>query len=85
MNYIYKQRLFTLNVLKKTFLRLYFTLGVITVTTTNLVKTVLGLLSGIGDLWQRKMFGGIYIDCDDLFIATVHGAHSTPFVATDGL
>src|SRR5882757_137674 len=39
----------------------------------DLVKTVLDLLSGIGHLRQRKMFGGIYIYCDDLFIATVHG------------
>lgn len=39
----------------------------------DLVKTVLDLLSGIGQLRQRKMFGGIYIYCDDLFIATVHG------------
>ena len=40
----------------------------------ELVKTVLHLLSGIGKLRQRKMFGGIYIYCDDLFIATVHGS-----------
>lgn len=39
----------------------------------DLVKTVLDLLSGIGPLRQRKMFGGIYIYCDDLFVATVHG------------
>ena len=39
----------------------------------DLVKTVLDLLSGIGELRQRKMFGGIYIYCDGLFIATVHG------------
>lgn len=38
----------------------------------DLVKTALALLSGIGELRQRKMFGGIYIYCDDLFIATVH-------------
>lgn len=38
----------------------------------DLVKTVLGLLCGIGHLRQKKMFGGIYIYCDDLFIATVH-------------
>lgn len=30
------------------------------------------LLSGIGDLRTRKMFGGTYIYCDDLFIATIH-------------
>ena len=40
--------------------------------TPNLVKTVLDLLSGIGQLRERKMFGGVYIYCDDLFIATVH-------------
>lgn len=33
---------------------------------------VLDLLSGMGVLRQRKMFGGIYIYCDDLFIATIH-------------
>lgn len=38
----------------------------------DLVKTVLELLSGIGELRQRRMFGGTYIYCDDLFIATVH-------------
>ena len=38
----------------------------------DLLKTVLDLLSGIGQLRQRKMFGGTYIYCDDLFIATVH-------------
>lgn len=49
-------------------------MGVITVTADpDLVKTVLDLLSGIGPLRQRKMFGGIYIYCDDLFVATVHG------------
>lgn len=39
---------------------------------TDLLKTVLHLLSGLGTLRQRKMFGGVYIYCDDLFIATVH-------------
>ena len=34
--------------------------------------TVLQLLSGMGVLRQRKMFGGVYIYCDDLFIATIH-------------
>lgn len=34
--------------------------------------TVLKLLSGMGVLRQRKMFGGVYIYCDDLFIATIH-------------
>lgn len=38
----------------------------------DLVTTVLDLLSGIGELRQRKMFGGTYIYCDDMFIATVH-------------
>jgi DNA transformation protein and related proteins len=38
----------------------------------DLVNTVLELLSGLGVLRQRKMFGGTYIYCDDLFIATVH-------------
>jgi DNA transformation protein len=47
-------------------------LGVITMA-VDLVKTVLDLLSGIGQLRQRKMFGGTYIYCDELFIATVHG------------
>jgi DNA transformation protein and related proteins len=41
-------------------------------TESPLLKTVLDLLSGIGVLRQRKMFGGIYIYCDDLFIATIH-------------
>jgi DNA transformation protein and related proteins len=40
--------------------------------TPDLLQTVLALLSGIGQLRQRKMFGGIYIYCDDLFIATLH-------------
>jgi DNA transformation protein and related proteins len=39
---------------------------------SDLLSTVLHLLSGLGVLRQRKMFGGIYIYCDDLFIATVH-------------
>jgi DNA transformation protein len=38
----------------------------------DLLSTVLGLLCGLGELRQRKMFGGTYIYCDDLFIATVH-------------
>jgi DNA transformation protein and related proteins len=41
-------------------------------TDQNLVATVLELLSGIGVLRQRKMFGGVYIYCDGLFFATVH-------------
>ena len=28
----------------------------------------------LGEIRQRKMFGGVYIYCDDLFIATVHDA-----------
>ena len=28
----------------------------------------------LGTIRQRKMFGGVYIYCDDLFIATVHDA-----------
>ena len=39
---------------------------------SEFVAKVLDLLSGIGHLRYRKMFGGIYIYCDDLFIATVH-------------
>jgi DNA transformation protein and related proteins len=37
-----------------------------------LLGKVLDLLSGLGVLRQRKMFGGVYIYCDDLFIATIH-------------
>jgi DNA transformation protein and related proteins len=37
-----------------------------------LLRTVLDLMSGIGVLRQRKMFGGVYVYCDDLFIATIH-------------
>lgn len=37
-----------------------------------MVSIVLDLLSGMGELRQRRMFGGTYIYCDDLFIATVH-------------
>ena len=29
-------------------------------------------MSGMGVLRQRKMFGGVYVYCDDLFIATIH-------------
>jgi DNA transformation protein and related proteins len=39
---------------------------------SEFLNTVLPLLSGLGVLSQRKMFGGVYIYCDDLFIATVH-------------
>ena len=28
--------------------------------------------ASLGSIRQRKMFGGVYIYCDDLFIATVH-------------
>lgn len=38
----------------------------------DILATVLDLLSGVGALRTRKMFGGTYIYCDDLFIATVH-------------
>jgi DNA transformation protein and related proteins len=37
-----------------------------------MVASVLGLLRGLGELRHRNMFGGTYIYCDDLFIATVH-------------
>lgn len=37
-----------------------------------LLNMTLDLMSGIGVLRQRKMFGGVYIYCDDLFIATIH-------------
>ena len=30
------------------------------------------ILSDLGKLRGRKMFGGTYIYCDDLFIATIH-------------
>jgi DNA transformation protein and related proteins len=39
---------------------------------SDVLTTALQLLSGIGELRTRKMFGGTYIYCDDLFIATVH-------------
>jgi DNA transformation protein and related proteins len=29
-------------------------------------------MSGMGVLRQRKMFGGVYVYCDDLFVATIH-------------
>jgi DNA transformation protein and related proteins len=41
-------------------------------TVPDLLATVLRQLSGLGELRQRRMFGGTYIYCDDLFIATVH-------------
>ena len=34
-----------------------------------MLNMTLDLMSGIGVLRQRKMFGGVYIYCDDLFIA----------------
>ena len=40
--------------------------------TLEMLDNVLTLLDGLGALRTRKMFGGIYIYCDDLFIATVH-------------
>jgi DNA transformation protein and related proteins len=57
---------------------------------TPLLDTVLDLMSGMGVLRQRKIFGGVYIYCDDLFIATIHdetlyfkanAATKAPFVA----
>ena len=39
----------------------------------KLLTSALDLLEGFGTLRTRKMFGGTYIYCDDLFIATVHG------------
>jgi DNA transformation protein and related proteins len=38
----------------------------------SLLNATLDLMSGIGELRHRKMFGGVYIYCDDLFIATIH-------------
>jgi hypothetical protein len=38
----------------------------------HLVETVLKFMSGVGVLRTRTMFGGVYIYCDDLFVATVH-------------
>jgi DNA transformation protein and related proteins len=38
----------------------------------NLLRLVLQRLHGLGVLRTRKMFGGLYIYCNDLFIATVH-------------
>ena len=38
----------------------------------NLLHLVLQKLRGLGVLRTRKMFGGQYIYCNDLFIATVH-------------
>jgi DNA transformation protein and related proteins len=38
----------------------------------NLLHLVLQQLHGLGVLRTRKMFGGLYIYCNDLFIATVH-------------
>ena len=40
----------------------------------KLLTSALDQLEGIGTLRTRKMFGGTYIYCDDLFIATVHGS-----------
>ena len=36
-----------------------------------LVQALKGL-APLGEIRQRKMFGGVYIYCNDLFIATVH-------------
>ncbi len=38
----------------------------------DLLSRVLERLAGLGKLRHRKMFGGTYIYCDDLFIATIH-------------
>ena len=38
----------------------------------DFLQLVIQQLKGLGVLRTRKMFGGQYIDCDDLFIATVH-------------
>lgn len=38
----------------------------------DLLELVLQQLAGLGVLRTRKMFGGQYIYCDDLFIATIH-------------
>jgi DNA transformation protein and related proteins len=38
----------------------------------DILGSTLDLLRGIGELRTRRMFGGTYIYCDDLFIATVH-------------
>lgn len=39
---------------------------------TDPLALTLKLLKGFGTLRTRKMFGGTYIYCDDLFIATIH-------------
>lgn len=38
----------------------------------NLLAHVLDQLAALGALRHRKMFGGVYIYCDDRFIATIH-------------
>jgi DNA transformation protein and related proteins len=38
----------------------------------SLLNSTLDLMLGIGELRHRKMFGGVYIYCNDLFIATIH-------------
>ena len=38
----------------------------------KLLETVLDRLAELGTLRTRKMFGGVYIYCDDRFIATIH-------------
>jgi DNA transformation protein and related proteins len=38
----------------------------------SLLSATLDLMSGIRELRHRKMFGGVYIYCDNLFIATIH-------------
>lgn len=41
-------------------------------TRSSLLNNVLGLMAGLGTLRHRRMFGGVYIYCDNLFIATLH-------------
>ena len=43
-------------------------------TVPDLLAHVLKSFSALGKLRHRKMFGGVYIYCDDLFFATIHDA-----------
>lgn len=36
------------------------------------VNRVIADLAGLGTITTRKMFGGVYVYCDGVFIATVH-------------
>lgn len=38
----------------------------------EVVELFLQQRSGLGEFRTRKMFGGLYIYCNDLFIATIH-------------